>query len=64
MQSRRCFHYVSMPSFARQLSALVSKTPIEDWRAYLKYQTVRGALPWLGQPFFDEAFRFTARLTG
>ena len=55
---------VSMPSFARQLSALVSKTPIEDWRAYLKYQTVRGALPWLGQPFFDEAFRFTARLTG
>jgi putative endopeptidase len=55
---------VSMPTFMRQLSALVDRTPLEDWRAYLKYQTVRGAMPWLGQAYFDEAFRLQARMLG
>ena len=55
---------VSMPAFMRRLSTLIESTPIEDWRVYLRYHTVRGALPWLGQAAFDETFSFTSKLTG
>ena len=55
---------VSMPAFMRRLSILLESTPIEDWRIYLRFHTVRGALPWLGQAAFDENFSFATKLTG
>lgn len=55
---------VSMPAFLRQVGRLVETTPLQDWRVYLRYHTVRAGLPWLGQAAFDEAFAFNARLTG
>lgn len=55
---------VSMPGFTRQLSRLIESTPIEDWRVYLRYHTVQGGLPWLGQTAYDEAFAFSSKLTG
>ncbi len=55
---------VSMPAFMRQLSGLIESTPIEDWRAYLRYHTLHGELPWLGQAAYDEAFSFLSRLSG
>jgi predicted metalloendopeptidase len=55
---------VSMPAFMRRLSGLLESTPIEDWRVYLRYHTLRGELPWLGQAAYDEAFSFTSRLSG
>jgi putative endopeptidase len=55
---------VSMPAFMRRLGQELERTPVEDWRAYLRFHTIRGALTWLGQPAFDEAFRFNAMLTG
>jgi putative endopeptidase len=55
---------VSMPVFMRQLSRLIESTPIEDWRVYLRYHTVQGELPWLGQAAYDETFSFNSKLTG
>jgi len=55
---------VSMPAFMRQLSTQLEGTPIETWRAYLRYHTVRGQLAWLGQAAFDESFAFNSKLTG
>ena len=55
---------VSMPAFIRQLSARLQGTPIEDWRAYLRFHTARGYLSWLGQAAFDENFAFASKLTG
>jgi putative endopeptidase len=55
---------VSMPVFVRQLGRLIETTPLQDWRAYLRFHTARAALPWLGQAAFGEAFAFNARLTG
>jgi predicted metalloendopeptidase len=55
---------VAVPRFARQMSALLAATPIETWRAYLKFHLARTAAPWLGKAFFDESFRFGSLITG
>jgi len=55
---------VSCPAFVRQLGALLRERPIEDWRAYLRYHTVRGAMYWLGQAAYGEMFSFNSRLSG
>jgi len=55
---------VSMPTFARQVGSLVRQTPIETWRAYLRWNVLRAAAPWLDQAFFDQSFRFQRLLTG
>ncbi len=55
---------VSMPAFTRRLSRLIETTPIADWRLYLRFHTVRGDLPWLGQAAYAEAFAYSAKLTG
>jgi putative endopeptidase len=55
---------VSIPMFMRRVSTEIESTPLETWRAYLKWNLVRSASPWLGQRFFDEAFAFQAKLVG
>ena len=39
-------------------------TPIATWRAYMRYHTAIGVMPWLGQAAFDESFSFNSKLTG
>ena len=55
---------VSMPVFTRQAARMVQQTPLETWRAYLRWNLLRSAAPWLDQKFFDQSFRFQKLLTG
>ena len=55
---------VAVPKFAHQMSSLLASTPIETWRAYLKFHLARTAAPWLGRAFFAESFRFSALISG
>jgi len=55
---------VSQPAFMRQFNALLTNTPIETWRAYVRWNYLRDAAPWLGQKFYDESFAFMSKFTG
>ncbi len=55
---------VEEPSFVRQLGTRVARTPLETWRAYLRFHTVDDAASWLGRDLFGEWFGFHRRLTG
>jgi len=55
---------VAVPRFARQMSSLLASTPIETWRAYLKFHLARTAAPWLGKAFLAESFRFSSLISG
>ncbi len=55
---------VSVPSFARQISNLMKNTPIEDWRAYLRFAVVRSNSSWIGDDFFNERFKYQAAISG
>jgi predicted metalloendopeptidase len=56
------------PSFARlnvtsrkyfaEGNAVVDRTPLDDWKTYVRWRLLDGAAPYLGQAFVDEDFRF------
>ena len=46
------------------MSSLLASTPIETWRAYLKFHLARTAAPWLGKAFLAESFRFSSLISG
>jgi putative endopeptidase len=55
---------VSMPGFMTQLDRQLKETPLDTWKAYLRFHTVAPYLGWLGQAAFDENFAFVSKLTG
>jgi putative endopeptidase len=55
---------VAEPAFFKRLADLMRGTPIDDWRAYLRYHAIADAAPWLSTPFVQEDFNFTSRFTG
>jgi putative endopeptidase len=55
---------VSEPAFYATLDSLVANTPLDAWKAYLRYHAVASAASYLSQPFVDENFRFSSRFSG
>ncbi|AWI08229.1 M13 family metallopeptidase [Ereboglobus luteus] len=52
---------VGQPDFMRAFAAQLNETPLADWRAYLRWNLVRGAAPCLGDDFVNENFAFYGR---
>ena len=55
---------IGQPEFFKRLDALMTSTPLDDWRAYLRYHAIASAAAWLSTPFVQEDFAFSARFTG
>jgi putative endopeptidase len=49
---------VGQPEFLAALNANLKKTPLEDWKNYLKYQLVRGLASYLDDKTYLEVFGF------
>ncbi|MEW6510317.1 MAG: M13 family metallopeptidase [Bacteroidota bacterium] len=49
---------VAQPDFFKEVSAMMSDVPLNDWKTYLRWQTVHAAAPWLSAAFVAEDFRF------
>ncbi|HMH29728.1 MAG TPA: M13 family metallopeptidase [Steroidobacteraceae bacterium] len=52
---------VAEPKFMAQLDQELKNTPVETWKAYLKWQLLESASPWLSKPFASESFNFRDR---
>jgi putative endopeptidase len=55
---------VTSPRFFRALDNLFAQSPIDDWRAYLRWHLIDAAAPYLPDAFVNERFRFRSKLTG
>jgi putative endopeptidase len=56
---------VGQPEFFKQVGTMMSGTPVEEWRAYLRWHLVRNAAEFLSSDFVNESFAFNGRvLTG
>jgi putative endopeptidase len=49
---------VAQPKFMAQLDRELRAVPVETWKAYLKWQLLDSASPWLSKPFAQESFSF------
>jgi endothelin-converting enzyme/putative endopeptidase len=49
---------VAVPAFFTALDGLLPKTPIADWKVYLRWNAIHGAAPMLSKKFVDENFDF------
>jgi putative endopeptidase len=58
------FVNVSQPVFLRRASELVASTPLDDWRAYLRYHLLSTAAPWLSSDFAKEDFAYRSLYSG
>ncbi len=47
---------VTAPSYFEGLDRILTETPIDIWRQYLKYKLIDAAAPYLSQPFVDAHF--------
>ena len=55
---------VGMPKFFEAVDRELTRTPLAEWRTYLRWRLIEGYAPYLSKPFVDEDFRMTAVLTG
>jgi putative endopeptidase len=64
MTSPVTFVNVGQPNFLRRAGELVNSTPLDDWRAYLRYHLLSAASPWLSSDFANENFAYRALYSG
>ena len=55
---------VNNPEFLKAADLLLTAVPLPDWKAYLQWNVLRNAAPYLSSAFVDESFRLTQALTG
>lgn len=55
---------VGMPDFFKALGTELSQRPLDDWKAYLRWQVLDGSASLLGSAFSNEEFSFSSNLTG
>jgi len=55
---------VSTPEFFKAVDRELVRTPLKDWKGYLRWQLTDAYAPYLSRPFVDEEFRMTQVLTG
>ena len=49
---------VAVPQFTRALNRVFAETPLDDLKAYLRWQLLHAALPMLPEPFLTADFQF------
>ncbi|HRF82929.1 MAG TPA: M13 family metallopeptidase [Pseudoxanthomonas sp.] len=49
---------LAQPQFFAELDAMLADTPIEDWKAYLRFHALDDAAPYLAAPFEQANFGF------
>ena len=52
---------VFQPSYFKALSALMSSTPLDDWKTYYTWHVLSGSAPYLSKKYADENFNFFER---
>ena len=55
---------VSDPDFFKQVNGLLQSESLDNLKTYVTWHLLRGAAPWLSQPFVDANFKMRQALTG
>ena len=50
---------VRQPDYLKNLSVLITRTPLNTWKEYFRYRLLSASAPYLSRAFVDEEFAFT-----
>ncbi|HJR16963.1 MAG TPA: M13 family metallopeptidase [Gemmatimonadales bacterium] len=51
---------VAQPEFMSTVDSLLTAAPVDDWKAYLRWNVIANTAPALSSPFVKESFRFNS----
>jgi putative endopeptidase len=49
---------LAQPDFHKEVSSMLADTPVDDWKAYLRFHTIDSASPYLSDAYVQQNFRF------
>lgn len=55
---------VQNPAFFMAVDTMLTRVPLADWKAYLRWKTIKSSAPALSSAFVNEDFRFNSTLSG
>ena len=55
---------VGEPDFFKTEDGLLTSTPVDDWKVYLKWNILKGSASYLSSPFVKANFTFSSALSG
>ena len=55
---------VTNPDFFKQVNGAIAALPLDSLKTYVTWHVLRGAAPWLSQPFVEANFKMRQALTG
>src|SRR5437868_7699785 len=55
---------VTNPDFFKQVNGVLAALPLDSLKTYVTWHVLRGAAPWLSQPFVEANFKMRQALTG
>ena len=55
---------VQNPRFFMTVDTMLARVPLSDWKAYLRWKTIKSSAPLLSSAFVNEDFRFSSTLSG
>ena len=55
---------VDNPKFLQEVNTFLKNGQLDDWKTFLKWNIVKGAMPYLSTAFVNEGFKMTQALTG
>ncbi|MBN2648865.1 MAG: M13 family metallopeptidase [Prolixibacteraceae bacterium] len=53
---------VAMPGFFAEISQMMNDIPLDDWKAYLDWNIINGAAPYLSSDFVNQDFYFYGKV--
>lgn len=53
---------IGMPDFFKEVNAMMSDVPVDDWKAYLSWNTISSAAPFLSSAFVEQDFHFYGKI--
>ncbi|MBC3909276.1 M13 family metallopeptidase [Undibacterium umbellatum] len=61
MAGKMDYVIVRQPEFFSGLGKIIAATPLDNWKTYLKWQTLNAYAPFLSQRFVDQDFEFSSK---
>ena len=55
---------VAQPDFFKTADAMLTSTPVDDWKVYLQWSILKGSASTLSSPFVKASFQFSSAMSG